>query len=136
MGRMAGALMFFVFLHLGMYIFLGAQLPGSTLVNALLGIEDWTANPFVNYLSDVFALVGTGTILLTLTGYIKSDFPIYAGIAFAFLGFGQAYYEVYQRLVAENVLWSQSSPILLVVFAGTIIVMWFMILLEFMRGRD
>jgi len=125
-------------IHLFLYLLTGADLTSSAWVLGLLGLENWAANPIINFMTSTVGLFGTGAVLV-VSGYLfRNEFPIYAGIAVAFIGFGMGYVEFYQRLRAEGWLQSGSdgTPIFLMLFLAPIVLSWFMILVEFMRGRD
>ena len=106
----------------------------SAIIDALFQLEGWENNTFIDYISSTF--VGLGGIMVASGFLFRNEFPIYAGISFALMGFGKAYFEIFQRLRAGDFLSGQSSPIFIALFLGPLVLAWLVILVEFMRGRD
>jgi hypothetical protein len=138
MGRLTFSILTLIGIHLFLYLLTGIDLTSSSWVFALMGFENWAANPIINFMTSTVGMFGTGAVLV-VSGYLfRNEFPIYAGVAVAFIGFGMAYVEIYQAFRSQG--WLQSgadgTPIFLMLFLAPLIVSWFIVILEFMRGRD
>ena len=134
MGKMIVMLTILFLTQVGLVIFLGADIPGSSLFNAILGFENWSQNGLIDYLGD--GLLVTGTITLAVGAFLRTEFPIYAGIASIFFSFVFGLVELYQQLVANSVLTGGGTPYILFIIMGPLAIAFLVISLDYARGRD
>jgi len=66
--------------------------------------------------------------------FIKSDFAFYTAAAVFFFGFGSSYWLAYNQIRAT--MGTQLPDILILLFFLPVMISWFMIILDWIRGRD
>lgn len=131
MGKLTYALFVLFAIQFAVIVYLGGSFPGMTVFGALTGAEQWSNLGWVDYIGAT--LISIGAIGIAVGLYIvRSDFIVYASIAAVLLSFGQAYYELYQIInsygyIPAQILWFFFVPLLLP---------WFIIIIEFARGKD
>jgi hypothetical protein len=134
MGKMYYALTLILLFQIGIYLFYGTSLPSFALLSSIAGIQDWSANSFITYLAGAIGIVGVA--LIFTSPFTKATELVYLGIAATFFQFGMAYFEAYNYMKEANILGSSSNPILLMLIFIPLIISWFVLVLEFGRGRD
>jgi len=131
MGKIIPALFMLFALQLGSALFLGVDFPGSSLYQAITGVYNWEQEGFINFIVNNLAIIGGFVVVVGLTAW-RSDFAFYAGISAVFVGFAQGYAEMYQIISAYNVI----PDILVLTLFSPFILSWFIIVLDWIRGRD
>lgn len=143
MGKMTNMLIVLFGLQIGMILILGSDIPFSSMVEAILGLEKWTSLGFWDYFSSTLLVAGATGIAVAL--WTKSEMFYFLGITSVFFSFGATWYQAYTKLKAEGFLGSgdaymigstDASGVILLLFLGVLVIMWFMALIEFLRGRD
>ena len=143
MGKLTNMLLILFGLQIGMVLIAGSEIPFIPLVEAVLGLEDWTALGFWDFFSSTLFVAGAGSVAVAL--YTKSEMFYFLGLTSMFFSFGATWYQAYTKLKAEGFLGSgdvymigntDASGIILLLFVGVLVIMWLMTLIDFLRGRD
>jgi len=132
MGKLVYSLFVLFLIQFVGVIYLGAGFPGTSLYLAVTGVEEWSANPLIEYIDGILLAVGALTVVVGLY-FVKSDFVFYLGIAGILFSFGMAYFELYQ--IVRSALGTIPSQITLLFFVPFVLP-WMFIILDWVRGRD
>jgi hypothetical protein len=134
MGKLIYAMCILFVLQFSAFLFLGVDLPGTSLYAAIMGATEWSSLSYIDYLNG--ALLAIGVVGLVAGLYIvRSDFVFYASLAAIFITFGQVYYEMYQKIVGVTNAHGIPNQIIMFLFVP-LILPWTFILLDWIRGRD
>ena len=103
-----------------------ATIPGSELYNFVTHPSDWDSAPWSKLLSDIFNVVGIGTVIVGMV-FFKNDTLIKIGLIPVFYSFGKQFITLYAIIQAQvNDLFAIMivSPLVLI-YAMTLLSWWF-----------
>lgn len=136
-GSLAVMLFTLVTLNLMLMLYTGYDTSANQLLLWVANPQNFLDNPIISFLIVSFTLAAFITI--PLTGFLKSEFPIYAGIGIIFLGTLAIANDYFQHLCAQGYMGCTigGDNFLLGFFVfGPFMMMFLFSLLEWMRGRD
>ncbi len=134
MGKLLPLLLFIVAINLSIVIFVGGDVPGSSLWDLIFHPENWQSLSIVDLMFDAVALSAVAGIVVG-SFWTKSDFLVFAGITGVFLSFGVSFAELYNRFNQWEVL-SSSSSYIAIIFAAPLLITYLYVVLKFWRNAD
>jgi len=134
MGKMLPMLLLVVAIELSLVMFIGGDLPGSSLWDLISNPQNWGELSFVDLFSDAVGLAAISGIIVG-TFWTKSDFLVFASITGVFLSFGVSVSKVFTQLNSQTVFTSSQSWLAIIIVAPMII-SYLYVCLKFWRGSD
>lgn len=146
MGKMRNILLIVAVLQISLLLFAtpGSEISDTTLATGqnqsmsltriLLQPQNWNSNPLWSYLGVVLMGVGLAGVIIGSI-FIKTDFPVYAGIALVFLSFGVSIFNFWQYMAAQGV-WGEASFPIIALLMVPLVIMFIIAIFDYARGRD
>jgi hypothetical protein len=116
------------FIQATLILFGIAAIPGDAIYNFLTNPITWSG-VWMIFITDLSLTIG-GAALIAGTFLIKSDLLVFAGIAGIFLSFGKSLSNLF------TVVSASSDPIVAWLVVSPIILIYFMTVIAWWRGRD
>jgi hypothetical protein len=133
MGKLVYSMFVLFMIQAAAILFLGVSFPGTALYSTVTGAEAWNAIPLIDYVSAALLAIGAIGIVIGLY-VVRNDFIFYASIGAVLLSFGQAYYEMYQKIYGA--MGGYIPQQIIVLFFVPVILPWIFLILDWIRGRD
>lgn len=127
-------LLFIVAINLSIVIFVGGNVPFSSLWDLIVNPQNWSNLSLMGLIGDAVALSAVVGIVVG-SFWTKSDFLVFAGITGVFLSFGISFAELYSRLNQWEVL-GQSNSYIALIFAAPLVITYIYVILKFWRNAD
>lgn len=134
MGKLRNILLIVAVMQIGIILFMSGSYQSTSLTDMLLNPSQWGTNGFFNYLGLTLAALGTTTIIAGLILF-RTEFPIFAGFAGIFMGFGVSIFNFWQSMSAQGAF-GESSGIILALFMVPLVILFITLILDYSRGRD
>lgn len=134
MGKLLPMLLFIVAINLSIVIFVGGNVPGSSLWDLIVNPQNWNNLSLMGLIGDAIALSAVVGIVVG-SFWTKSDFLVFASITGVFLSFGISFAELYTRFNQWEVL-GQSNSYIALILAAPLIMTYIYVILKFWRNAD
>lgn len=133
MAKLMNMLLLVFAIQVALVLFVGYELPGSTLWNLLTTGSGGTLQ---DYLKDVIAIAGLGAIVIGSL-FVKSDFLVFGGITTVFYSFGASLFSLWRYIDGKSLFGGhEGNPWVAMLFVSPMILMYLYTVLSFWRGRD
>lgn len=133
MAKLLPMMLFIVAINLSIVVFIGADVPGSSLWDLITNPQNWGNLTLIGLLDDAILLSSVVGIVVG-SFWTKSDFLIFASITGVFLSFGISFAELYTRFNQWEVL-GQSNSYIALILAAPLILTYIYTILLFWRGQ-
>lgn len=134
MGKMLPMLLLVVAIELALVIFIGGDLPGSSLWDLIQDPQNWSNLSLVSLFGDAVGLAALSGITVG-TFWSKSDFLVFASITGVFLSFGISISRLFTQLNSQA-LFTSSQSYLAMIIVAPMIISYVYVCLKFWRGSD
>ena len=134
MGKLISALFVLFAIQIAMVIFLGVSFPGNSLYQLVIGPEGWANMSFYDWITSTITL-SLGIAAIVGLYWNKTDIALWCAVAAVFSSFGATYFEGYQQVATVFAAYAVPDLLSVLIFVPFLLP-WFLIILDYIRGRD
>ena len=132
MGKMTNLILVSFAVFMALWMFTG-QVPGGAIIQLAINPYNWSNLSLIDWITGT--LTATGAAMVVGGLITNNDLGVFGGVSTILLSFGASFYQIWNNISAKPEFMGD-KPWIAILFISPIILMYFMVLLDFWRGKD